>query len=141
MVLALQLAEQILRAHQMVVEDATGRVEQLGDQRIAHGVSHAHALFAAGHDVVGAQDRQLLRHDGLLDAQRVPQLLDVLLALDEEFEDPDANRMGQGSEEGGLEGLEFLGCDGGHHPHSICAMNAPHGKEAHCDRSEARRHG
>ena len=47
-------------------------------------------------------------------------------AFDEQFEDPDANRMGEGSEEGGLELLEFIGRNGGHPLHTTRAMNVPH---------------
>ena len=72
-----------------------GDAQQVGDERIANGIAHAHALLAADHDVVGAQHAQLLRHDRLLDAERVLELLDAAFTAHQELENPDADRVGQ----------------------------------------------
>ena len=107
--LALQLAEEILRADQMIVEDPPRGVEELRDEGIADRVPHAHALLAASHDVVAAQHRQLLRDDWLLHTKGLLQFLNVLLTLHQQFQDPDPNGVSEGSEERGLERLEVVG--------------------------------
>ena len=107
--LALQLAKEILGADQMIVEDPPRGVEEFRNQRIAYGVPHDHTFLAAGHDVIGPQDRQLLRDDGLLHAKRVFQLLDVLLALDQQLENPNSNGVSERPEERSLERLEVVG--------------------------------
>ena len=68
---ALQLPQQILSADQMVVENLPGRLQELADQGISHGVSNADALFRARHNVAGAQHGELLRYDRLIDAKRL----------------------------------------------------------------------
>jgi hypothetical protein len=40
-ILPLKLAKEVLRADKVVVEDASRRVEELGDERIADGISDA----------------------------------------------------------------------------------------------------
>ena len=105
--LALELPQQTLCAHQVVVEDLAGNPEEVGDARIADGVSHAEARFRAHHDVVRPEDRQLLRHDGLTDTECRLQFLDALVASCEPFKNPDAYRMGKCLEERRLEHLQF----------------------------------
>ena len=79
------------------------------DERIAHGVPDGRALLTGRHDVLGAQHRQLLRHGGLVEIEQRLELLDAPVAGAEDFEDPDPNRVRQGLEELGLEGLERRG--------------------------------
>ena len=71
--LLLQLPEEVLSADEVVVEDPPRRAQELRNQRITHGVSDVDAFLATRHDVVGSQHGQLLRHDWLLDTQRVLQ--------------------------------------------------------------------
>ena len=54
-----------------------------------------------------AQDGQLLRDDRLVDAEGVLELLDRPLAARERLEDADADRVGEGPEELGLERLQL----------------------------------
>jgi hypothetical protein len=42
---ALQCPEQILRTHQVIVEDPAGDVQQIADQRVAHRVAPTHPLL------------------------------------------------------------------------------------------------
>ena len=56
----------------------------------------------------------LLRHDWLLDTQRVLQLLNALLAVHEELEDLNPHGMRERLEEGCLERLKLLGHDTRH---------------------------
>ena len=41
--------------------------DRLADERIAHGVPDGRALLACRHDVLAAQDGELLRHGGLVE--------------------------------------------------------------------------
>src|SRR2546428_412152 len=75
--------------------------------RIAHGVPDGRALLAGRHDVLGAQDGELLRHGGLVEVEEGLELLDARLAGAEELEDPDTQRVRQRLEEVGLEGLQI----------------------------------
>ncbi len=112
--LLFQLAKEILSADEVVVEDPPRDAQEFRDQRITHGVPDVDAFLAAGHDVVGAQDGELLRYDGLLDTERVLQLLNALLAVHEDLEDLDPNGMRERLEERCLECLKFLGGDTRH---------------------------
>src|SRR5712691_6906767 len=49
-----------LQVNQVVVEDAASNVQQLEDLRVAHRVVHAGPGASCVHDVLGAQDGQLL---------------------------------------------------------------------------------
>lgn len=109
--LALKLAEEVLSADQVVVENPPCRTEEIGDKRIAYGIPHADALLAAGHDVGRAQHGKLLRDHGLVDAEGFLQLLDALLPFDEQLEDPDPNGVRQSPEEPSLERLKFVSGD------------------------------
>jgi hypothetical protein len=101
-----ELAEHRLAPGELVVEDPPGHVEEVADQRIAHGISDGRALLAGRHDVLGAQDGELLRHGGLVEVEEGLELLDAPLAGAEELEDPDAERVREGLEELSLEGLQ-----------------------------------
>jgi hypothetical protein len=107
--LSLQLAQQPLGSHQVIVEDPAGDAEQLADERIAHDVSHARAFLAASNDVLRSQDGELLRNHRLIDVEDPLQLVDAALALEQHLEDLDADRVGQRAEEFGLETLQLAG--------------------------------
>ena len=113
-VLVLQLPKQVLGTDQMIVEDSPRNDQQIRNQRIAHGVPHADALLAASHDIVRAQDGQLLRDYRLLESESGLQLLDVFLPVQQQFQNPNANRMSERPEERGFESLQFVGGDGRH---------------------------
>ena len=119
----LKLAEEILSADEVVVEDPPRRAQELRNQRIAHGVPDTDTFLAPGNDVVGTQDGELLRHDRLLHAQCVLQLLHVLLPVHEEFEHPDSDRMRERLEERRLKCLKLLG---GHVGIDICILHSLH---------------
>ena len=104
--LAAKLAQQVLRAGELVVEDPAGDVEQVADQRVADGVTDADAGLGSDDDLAGAEDRELLRHHRLLEPELFLQLLHGAVALDQDLEDADPDRVGEGLEEAGLEGLE-----------------------------------
>jgi len=112
--LALELTKKILRADEVIVEDPPRGVEHVPNQRVPHGIPHARAFFTTGDDVVRAKNRQLLRDDRLLDTECFLELLDVPVAVHEQFENVNAKRMRERSEERGLECLKFLGSELGH---------------------------
>ena len=105
--LAPEFLQQILCAHQVIVEDLAGDIEEVADERIAYGVSHAHACFPADHNVVSPQDAQLLREARLTNAQRQLQFLDALVTSHKPFKNSDAHRVRQGFEKHRLEPLQF----------------------------------
>ena len=109
-----QLPQEILSADEVVVEDPPRRAQELRDQRITDGVPDVDAFFATGDDVRGPQHGQLLRHDWLLDTQRILQFLNAPLAVHEQLEDLDPNRMRERLEERGFECLKFPGGDTRH---------------------------
>jgi hypothetical protein len=111
---ALKLAKELLRADEVIVEDPPRDVEQVRDQGVAYGVPHADAILASVDDVVAPQDSQLLRDQWLFRAKSLVQLLYVLFAVDQEFQDPNAKGMRERSEERGLECLQFVGGDFSH---------------------------
>jgi hypothetical protein len=110
-----ELSEKVLGPDELIVEDSSGHVEQVGDERIANGIAHAHPLLSADDDIAGPQYSELLGHDRLIDAERLLQLLHAAIATDQQFENPDAHRMGKRPEERRLEGLELPGRVGRHH--------------------------
>ena len=67
--LALKLAKEILRADEMVVENTSGDVQKVTDERVANGVSDADTFLASGDDIRRAQYSELLRYDGLVHAE------------------------------------------------------------------------
>src|SRR5262245_59075238 len=105
---ALELAEHGPGADEVVVEDAPGHVEQLPDRAVADGVADGRALLAGGHDVLAAQHGELLRHRGLVDAERGLQLLHAVVAGSQDLQDADTERVSQGLEELRLEPLQLV---------------------------------
>ena len=114
-----ELAEHRLGPRQLVVEDPSRHVEEVADERIAHGVPDGRSLLAGHHDVLGAQDGQLLGHSGLVEIEEGLELLDAPLVDAEDLEDPDAERMRQRLEELGLEGLQIGRWDRTHEDYYI----------------------
>jgi hypothetical protein len=110
-VFTLELAQEILGADEVIVENPARDTQQIGDERVTQDIPDAHAFFSAGHDVRGTQYRKLLRHYRLVNAKSFLQLLDALLTLDEQLEDPNPYRVCQGLEERSLERLEFVSRD------------------------------
>ena len=108
--LSLQFAEHSLRVHEMVVENAAGDGQQLTNGRISKGVPHGDTLFVRPDDSQLPQNRKLLRDDGLIQVQRVLQLLDGAVAPREDFENADPSGVSQRPEELCLERLERAGC-------------------------------
>jgi len=145
--LALKLAKQVLRADEMVVEDPPRGGEEFRDQGVTHRVPHAHAFLATGHDVVGTQNRQLLRNDRLLHAEGLLQFLNVPLPAHQELENPNANRVSERPEERGFERLKFFGGDFSHvlpfYSRGVNRRRIPwaYRSEAHGDRRVGRRDG
>jgi hypothetical protein len=113
-VLSLKLTEEILGAHEVIVEDAPCDLEQIRDQRVSHRVAYADALFAASHDIGRAQDGKLLRDDRLVDTQGFLQLLDAPLPGDQQLQNPDSDRVSESPEERSLECLQFISGDFSH---------------------------
>src|SRR5689334_20687639 len=103
--LALQLAQHVLRAFQVPTEDLPCHVQQLADGGVAHGVAHGDAVFPGLDDVLRAQPRQVLGHDRLVELQRLLQLLDAATAVAKDLEDADAHGMAERLEELGFQGL------------------------------------
>ena len=78
------------------------------EQRVGHRVPRRRPVLRGDHDAAGAQSRELLRDDRLIDAERPLQILHAGLAAgDEHFEQPDADRVRERPEELGLEGLQL----------------------------------
>src|SRR6185312_14225417 len=105
--LTAQLPEHCLRADEVIVEDATGHLQQIPQGGVAHGVAHRGPLLPGLDDVLGPQDRELLGDGGLVDAEGLSELVHAPLASHEHLEDPDADRVGECLEELGLEHLEL----------------------------------
>jgi hypothetical protein len=105
----LELTKHRLASGQLIVEDPARHVEQVPDKRIAYGVPDGRALFAGGHDVLRAQDGQLLGHGGLVEIELGLELLDAPSVRAQDFQDPDADRVRERLEELGLEGLKIRG--------------------------------
>src|SRR5215470_8617345 len=64
-VLSLELAEHVLRADQLVAEDAPRHREQVADERVAQRVPDRDPLLVCRDHVVGAQHREMLGNAGL----------------------------------------------------------------------------
>ena len=82
--LVLKLAEEILSADEAFVEDASRGAQEFRDQRIAQELARADPFLAPGHNIVGAQDRELLRHDRSLYTKCVPEFLHVLVSFNQQ---------------------------------------------------------
>ena len=82
--LVLKLAEETLSADEAVVEDSPRGAQEFRDQRIAQELTRADPVLAPGHDIVGAQDRELLRHDPSLHTKCVLEFLHVLVSFNQQ---------------------------------------------------------
>src|SRR5262245_19375215 len=105
--LALQLAQHVLRALEVAAEDLACDVEQLADRGVAHRVAHRHAVFARLDHVLGAQASQMLRDDRLVELQRLLQLLHAAAAVPENLQDSNADGMAKRLEELCFERLQL----------------------------------
>src|SRR5687767_663617 len=105
--LALQLAQHGATAFEVPAEDAAGGVEELSDGGVAHRVTDGGAFLASLDHVLGAQDRQMLRDDRLIEGERLLQLLHALLAMAEDLENADPGGVAERLEEVRLQGLQL----------------------------------
>src|SRR5262249_21324186 len=105
--LALQLAEHVLRPLEMPAEDLPRGVEQLAHRGIAHGVAHGEAILARLDDVLGSQARQVLGDDRLVELQGLLQFLHAAAPVAEDLENAHANRVPEGLEELRLQRLQL----------------------------------
>ncbi len=105
--LALQLAEQVPRADEMVVEDAPRDVEEVGDRRVAQRIPDGETFLLRGDDPLVPEDGQVLRDDWLSEREVVLEFLHRPAAVRQDLEDPDADGMRERAEEAGLESLEL----------------------------------
>ena len=103
-----QFLQHAAGADEVVVEDPSCDLEQLADGGVAKGVSHRLPFLRRRHDVLVAEDGELLRHDRLVEFERLLQFLHGVITPDEDFENLDADRVRQGAEELGLEGPELV---------------------------------
>ena len=71
-ILAPQLPQQILRAHETVVEEATGDRQQITDEWITHVVPDARPVLPPDDNIVRAEDGEVLRDRRLLEALTRP---------------------------------------------------------------------
>ena len=101
-----ELTQHRLAPDELVVEHATRHLEEVRHEAVTERVAHAGADLGGGHDVLGPQNGELLRDGRLIEIEDVLQVLNAPVAGGEELENPDADGMGQGLEELGLEGLQ-----------------------------------
>jgi hypothetical protein len=106
-VLALELAKHVLRAHELVAEDASGDAEEIADQGVAQGVPDRGPFLPRRHHVIHAQHPEVLGHARLIDRQDGLELLHRPLALDQELHEPNSDGVRQGLEEPRFERLEL----------------------------------
>jgi hypothetical protein len=104
----LELPQEVLRADEMVVENAARDVKQVAQERVAKGVIDVRAKLSGGHDVLGPENGKLLRDQRLFKAQFLLELADGPFASDQHLENPDADWVSQGTKELGLERLETI---------------------------------
>jgi hypothetical protein len=95
-----------LLGRQVIVQELTRHAQQVGDERAAERVVRLRPLAADGDDVPGAESREVLRHDRLVERQGRLQVLDRLGAGHEALEDANPGRMGEGTEKIALELLQ-----------------------------------
>src|SRR4029077_20660554 len=79
----------------------------IADERVSQRVTDRRSFLVRRDDVLVPEHRELLRHDRLIEDQRVLKLLNGASAAHENLQDSDSDRMGQGPEELGFEGLEL----------------------------------
>src|SRR6478672_11100697 len=95
--LAPQRAQHRLAFRQAVAQQLTRDAQQLGDQAAAHVVIRERAFLARGNQVAGTQRGEVLRDCGLVEAERVLQVLHAALARREQLQNPDARGMAEGA--------------------------------------------
>jgi len=93
----------------MIVENLSGHIQKLSDQRVSQSVADEQALLLRGDNVLVSEDDQLLGNDRLLQPQRFLQLLNGASASDQDLEDLDAHRVRQRTKELRLERLKLRG--------------------------------
>ena len=103
---ALQLTQQVGRTDELIAEDPARDIQKFAHLRIAQGVADGRPELVRRDDAVGPEHRELLGHDGLRDFQRMLELLHGAIAAPEDLQDANAERVGQGSKELGLERLQ-----------------------------------
>jgi hypothetical protein len=101
-----KLSEQRLTADQLIVEDATGHVEEVADKGITDLIADGRAFLAGNDNMLRPQHRQLLRDRRLVQVQACLELLDAVLLRAKDLKDPNANRVSKRLEELGLERLQ-----------------------------------
>ena len=77
----------------MDVEDPTCHVEQLEQLRVRDTIEDRRGLSLRGHDVGGAQHREMLGYRRARAVRRVLQLADAHGAIPQQLQDVDALRM------------------------------------------------
>src|SRR5262249_51429187 len=72
---ALQFTQQTLHPDQMPVENLSRNVKEIGNQWIRDRVEGCRPLFSRHHDSAASKPRELLRHNRLVDTERLLQIL------------------------------------------------------------------
>jgi hypothetical protein len=107
--LALEGAQHVLRADELVAEDATRDSEEVPHEGVSERVPNRYAFLARRHDVVRAQHGEVLGDARLIKGQGGLELLDGSGLLHQELNEPNPNRVRQSLEESRLERLELSG--------------------------------
>lgn len=107
--LALQLAKESARTHELIVEDPACDLEQLADHGVADRVADREAFLPGRDDPLVAQHGQLLGDDGLVEGERLLELLHGTPSAHQDLEDANPGGMRERAEELRLEGLERPG--------------------------------
>src|SRR5262245_54970567 len=102
-----QRAQHRLALREAMAEEVARHAQQLGDQTAAQRVIRERAVLARGHEMAAAQRGEMLGDGGLIQLERVLQLLHRPLLRGQQLEDADARRMPEGPEEIGLERLQL----------------------------------
>jgi hypothetical protein len=89
----------------VVVKDPTREAQQVTDERIPDGIPHGHPFLPRRHDVLAAEDGQLLRNDRLIERERLLEFLDSAPPSHEQFQHADSDGMRQRTEEQSFESL------------------------------------
>jgi hypothetical protein len=95
-------------ADEVVIEDFFGRIKQLKNAFVAHGVIDVRAFFTSDDDISVAQYGQLLRGVSLLDIKTLADLVDGQLAVSQGIKDRDSQGVSQSFEKVCLEFTELL---------------------------------
>src|SRR5437879_6240649 len=90
-----------------MAQQLAGHAQQVADQAIADRVMGQRAVLARGDQVARAQRGQVLRHGGLIELQRLLELLHRALSRRQQLEDADTRRVAERAKEIGLDGLEL----------------------------------